>query len=117
MLIVKILGHCPVQSDIAEGGLSSPAAGCIYAEYKGLYAVLYVLVGKIIRLYKGRKISIEGTEGLGARPFVLHYAKEVNHLIAERVKMLGGLGVYLAHYAAQTLCDKLLQGPACAVAG
>ena len=75
-----------------------------------------LLVVEVVRLYEGREVGIEGAERLRARPFVLHDAEEVDHLVAQRREVLGGGGGNLARNAAQPLLDELFERPARAVA-
>ena len=114
--ILEVCGHRPVKGYVGEGRLSAPAGGGVHAEDEGLDALLDFLVAEVIYLDKGRQIGIEGRKGLSARPFVLHDAEEVDHLVAEGGKVACRRGIDLARDA-QSLLDKLLEAPAGAVAG
>ena len=104
----QIVGHHPIQRDVGEGGLGSPAAGGIDAVNKGLDAFLGLVIGQAVCLNKGGQIGVEGGESLSTRPFVLHDAQEVDHLIAQGGQMFGRGGGDLAGTAAQPLLDQLL---------
>ena len=87
VLFGKIRGNGPVERDVGEGCLRSPAARRIDAEDEGFDALFYFAIGKVIRLDKRSKVGIEGGKRLCARPFVLHDAEKIDHLIAERREM------------------------------
>ena len=113
----KVVRNGPVEGYVAERRLRAPAARNIHAVYEALYRLLHFVIAQFIRFYEGREIGVEGAERLRARPFVLHYAEEVHHLVAKSGKVLGGRGGYLARNAAQTLFDELTERPARAVTG
>ena len=113
----QVLGHRPVQGDVGEGSLGAPAAGGVHPVDKGLDALLDLLLGQVILLDEGGQVGVEGGEGLGSRPLVLHDAQEVDHLVAQGGQVAGGGGGDLAGDAPQPLLNQLLQGPAGAVAG
>ena len=113
----KVCRHRPVQRDVGEGRLRAPAAGGVHAVDEGLDALFHLLVVEVVRLDEGREIGVEGGERLRARPFVLHDAEEVDHLVAQRRQVLGGRRGDLARDAAQPFLDELFERPARAVAG
>ena len=113
----KVGGNGPVKGYVRERSLSAPAGRGIYAVDKGLDALFDLLVAEVIGFYKGSKVGVKRRKCLSARPFVLHDAEEVDHLVAERCKVLCRSRGYLAGNAAETLFDKLAQRPAGAVAG
>ncbi len=108
----QIIRYCPVQGNVGKRRLSSPTAGCIDTIYKGLNTLQNLLIAQIIRLYKGRQISIKGRKCLRTCPFILHGSQEINHLVAEYGKVFSRAGGNLAGYAAQTFLNQLFQGPA-----
>src|SRR5699024_4698000 len=79
-LIGQIRRDGPVQGDVGEGRLGAPAAGGVDAVDKALDAVLDLVVVQVIGLDEGGQVGVEAGEGLGAGPFVLHNAQEVDHL-------------------------------------
>ena len=113
----QVIGDGPVQGDVGEGRLGAPAGGGVDAVDEGLHALLHRVVAQVVVLDEGSQVGVEGGEGLGAGPLVLHDAQEVDHLVAEGGQVLGGGGGDLAGHAAETLLDQLLQAPAGAVAG
>ena len=76
-----------ISIDVGEWSLGSPTGWGVDAEDEGLDALLDLLVGKVVNLNEWGEISIEGTECLSSRPFVLHNAKEVDHLVAKSAQM------------------------------
>ena len=107
-LIGKVSRHGPVESNIGEGRLRAPAAGCIDAVYKAFDAMLNLVIGQFVRADKGRKIGVKARKRLCTCPFILHNAEEVDHLIAQRCQMLSRCGGYLAGNAAESLFNELL---------
>ena len=105
--ILEVCGDRPVKGDVGERSLSTPAGRSVHTEDEALYALLDLLVGQIIDLDKGGKIGVEAGKRLCARPLVLHYAEEVDHLIAQGAEVACGGGVYLAGDT-ETLLDELL---------
>ena len=112
----KVVGHHPVEGDVGKRRLRAPAAGGVHAVNEGLDALFDLVVREVVRLYEGREVGIEGGERLRARPFVLHDAEEVDHLVAEGREVLRGGGSDLPGDAAQTFLDELFERPARAVA-
>ena len=112
----QIVGHFPVEGDIGKRRLRAPAGGGVHAVDKALDALFHLVVREVVRLYEGREIGIEGGERLRARPFVLHDAEEVDHLVAKRGKVLCGCGRDLPRDAAQPFLDELFERPARAIA-
>ena len=113
----QIRRNDPVQRDVGEGCLRAPAGRGVYAVNEGFDGFFDLLIGKAVHLYKGGKIGVKGGECLCAGPFVLHDAKEVDHLIAKRGKVAGGGGSDLAGHAAKTLLNELFERPTGAVTG
>ena len=114
--ILQVVGDGPVQGDVGEGRLGAPAGRGVHAEDEGLDALLDLLVVEVVDLDEGGQVGVEGGEGLGAGPLVLHDAEEVDHLVAEGGQVACRGGVDLARDA-ETLLDELLEAPAGAVAG
>ncbi len=115
-LVLQVGRDGPVQRDVGEGRLRTPAGGRVHAEDEALDALLDLFVAEAVDLDKGGQIGVKGGEGLGARPLVLHDAEEVDHLVAEGGEVAGRGGVDLARDA-EALGDQLAQTPARAVAG
>ena len=116
-LVAQVGRARPVERDVAERRLGAPARRRVDAEDEALDAVLGLLVGQAVGADERSQVGVEAAERLGARPFVLHDAEEVDHLVAQARQMLGGLGRDLARHAAQALLDELLERPAGAIAG
>ena len=114
-LIAQVGRAHPVQRDVAERRLRAPARRRVHAEHERLDALLRLFVGQVVGLHERREIRVEAGERLGARPFVLHDAQEVHHLVAQAGQMAGRLRRDLARHAAETLLDELLERPARAV--
>ena len=106
----------PVERDVGERRLRAPARRRVDAEHEGLDALLRLVVGKVVLAHERRQVGIEAAERLGAGPFVLHDAQEVDHLVAQAGQVAGRLRRDLAGHAAQALLDELLERPARAVA-
>ena len=111
-----IVGDRPVEGDVGKRRLRTPAGGSIHAVDKRFDTLFDLLIRQVVRLHKGCKIGIEGGERLRARPFVLHDAEKIDHLIAQRGQVLRGRGGDLAGNSAQPLLNELPQRPARAVA-
>ena len=80
--IRQVIGHDPVQCDVGEWCLGAPTGWGIDTIDKGLDALLDLTIGQIVHLDKGGQIGVKARESLCARPFVLHDAQEVDHLVA-----------------------------------
>ena len=114
--VLQVTGHGPVQGDVGERRLGTPAGGSVHAEHKGLDTLFNLFLGEVVHFHKGGQIGVKGAERLGTGPLVLHDAQEVHHLVAESGEVAGRGGVDLARDT-QALLDQLLQTPAGAVAG
>ena len=115
--VLEVVGNGPVERDVAERCLGAPAAGGVDAVDEGLDALLDFLLIQVVDLDEGGQVGVEGRERLGAGPFVLHDAEEVDHLVAQRGKMRCRRGSDFAGNAAQAFLDELLQAPTSAVTG
>ena len=73
----------PVQSDVGERRLRAPAGRSVHAVDERLQALFDLFVGEVVDLDERSKVGVERGERLRARPFVLHNAEEVDHLVAE----------------------------------
>ena len=113
----QIGGHRPVQGDVGKGGLGAPAAGGVHPVDKGLDALFYLVLAQMVHPDKGGQIGVEGGEGLGSSPLILHDAQEVHHLVAQGGQVTGGGRGDFPRHASQTLIDELFQGPPGAVPG
>ena len=89
-----------IHKNMGKRRLGAPAAGRVHAENEGFHAFLDLVVGQVVRLHKGRKVCIKGRKGLGGRPFVLHDAQKVDHLVAQGGQVLGRGGCDLPGDAA-----------------
>ena len=100
-----------VQSSVMlEKGACVPQRLGVFTPYiKDSMHFLTSSIGKIVDLYKRRKICIKGGKGLCARPFVLHDAEEVDHLIAKGGKMARRRRSDFAGDAAETFLNKLFK--------
>ena len=114
--IAQVGRNGPVERDVGERRLRAPAGRRVHAEDERLDALLDFLLRELVHAHERREIGVERGKGLRARPFVLHDAEEVDHLVAQRAQMARRGGVDLARNA-ETLLDELLQTPAGAVAG
>ena len=112
----EVVRNRPVERDVRERRLRAPARRRVHAENEGFDALFDFAVGKVVGLDEGRQIGVERRERLRARPFVLHNAEEVDHLVAERGQMRGRRRRDLARNAAQPLLNELFERPARAVA-
>ena len=104
----QVIRHGPVQRDVGEGRLRSPAAGGIDPVNKGFNAFLHFRIGQVVSLHKRGKVGIKGRKSLRTRPFVLHDSQEVNHLVAEHGKMCRRSRSDFPGDSAQALGDQLL---------
>ena len=104
----EVVGYRPVQSYVRKRRLRAPAAGDVHAVNEALNGFFDLVVAEVVDLDERSEIGIERTERLRARPFVLHYAEEVDHLVAKRGEVFGGRRRDLPGNAAQTFLDKLL---------
>ena len=89
VLLGEIRRHHPIKRNVGERGLRSPSARRVDAVNKGLDRLLDLFVGKIICLHKSGQIRVERGERLRTRPFVLHNAEKIDHLVAKRRQVLG----------------------------
>lgn len=80
-LIGKVRRYGPVESNIGERRLRAPAAGRIDAVYKAFDTMLNFVIGQFVRANKGCKIGVKARKRLCTRPFILHNAEKVDHLI------------------------------------
>ena len=115
--VFEVVGTHPVERDVRKGRLTSPAARRVDAEQKALDALPHALFRKIVDFDEGRKIGVERAERLSARPFVLHDAEEVHHLVDERRKVCRGRRGDFIGNAAESFLNELPQRPARTVAG
>ena len=111
----KVVGDHPIEGDVGERRLRAPARRGVDAVNERLNALFDFLIRQIIHLDKRRKVGIEGGKRLRPRPFVLHDAEEVHHLIAEGGKMRRGRTGDLAGNAAEPFHDELFERPTRAV--
>ena len=103
----QIVRHHPVQRNIGKRRLRAPTAGSIYAVNERLNTLFYFFVRQVIDLYERREIGIEGRKSLSARPFVLHYAQKVNHLVAQSGQVACRRTRDFSGDTAETFLDKL----------
>jgi len=113
----KIMRYRPVQRHVGKRSLRTPAARRIHTVDERLNILFDLGITEVVRFYKRRKIRIKRGERLRACPFILHDAKEIHHLIAQRGKMLCRSRCDLARNASESFLDQLLQRPPGAIAG
>ena len=117
VLVRQVVRARPVESEVREGALAAPARGHVQVVDELLHALHDLLVLHVVQSHEGRHVGVEGRERLGARPFVLKGAEEVDYLAAGRREMLGrGRGDRATH-AIEALLDEALERPARAVSG
>src|SRR5690606_1758969 len=106
----------PVEGQVGEGGLGAPARGDVEVVDQLLDVLAHLRVVELVFAHIGGHVGIEGTEGLGASPFVLQGAKEVDDLPygAGHVPWWGGID--LPGNAIESFIEQGAQGPAGAVA-
>ena len=90
--LCQVIGNGPVQRDVGEGSLGSPAARRVDAVDKGFNALFHRWIREVIHLHEGSQIGVKGGKCLGSCPFILHDSKEIHHLVAEYGQMLGRSG-------------------------
>ena len=103
----KVSRNRPVQCDVGEWCLRTPAARCIYAVYKRFDAFLDFQIVQIVHFDKRCQIRVKRRKCLCSCPFILHDAEEIDHLIAKYGQMFGRCRCDLALNAAKSLCDQL----------
>ena len=81
---------CPVERNIGEWRLRAPARRRVHTVNKRLDALFNLVVRKVVHLDERSEVRVERRKRLRARPFVLHNAEEVDHLIAQRRQMARG---------------------------
>ena len=91
--------------------LSADRVACMITSPEILTRVLAKLDGippiilKSLDLDEWSKIGVKRTKSLSARPFILHYAQKVDHLIAQSREMAGGSRCDFARYASESFLD------------
>ena len=85
--ICHVLWNRPVERDVGKRRLRTPARRRIDAVDERLHALLDLALRQLVCADKRGKIRIERGKRLRARPLVLHDAKKVYHLVAERGKV------------------------------
>ena len=116
MLVGEVRGAGPVEGEVGEGRLGSPARGDVEVEDELLHALLDLVVGHVVQADEGRHVGVEGGEGLGAGPLVLEGPQEVDDLPDGGGEVLGGTGGDGAGDAVEALLEEVLERPAGAVA-
>ena len=115
MIAREILRAGPVEGEVGEGGLRSPAGGDIQVEDELLHALAHVGVGESVLADIRRKVGVEGTEGLRPGPLVLEGAEEVHHLAHRGAQVLRRAGLDLVRHAVEALPEELAERPSGAV--
>ena len=115
--IFQVFRHGPVEGNVGKRRLGAPAARRVDAIDEAFDALLGLVVGEAVGLDERRQVGVKGREGLRPCPFVLHNAKEVDHLVAEGGQVLGWRRGDFPGDAAEAFLDQLLEAPAGAVAG
>ena len=111
----QVVWDYPVKRDVGERRLRTPTRGRVYAVDEGLDALFDFFVRKVVNFYKRRKIGVERAERLCTRPFVLHNAEEVDHLVAKSREVACRRRRNLAGDTAETFFDELLERPTRAI--
>lgn len=113
----QIVWHNPVERDVGERCLRTPTRRRVDAVNEGLDALFDFFVREVVNLYERCEIRVERAERLCARPFVLHDAEEVDHLVAERGKVSCRRRGDFAGDSAKAFLDELFERPTCAITG
>ena len=115
--IGHVFGNGPVERNVGEWRLRTPARRRIDAVNERLHALLDLALRQLVHADERRKIRVKGGKRLRACPLILHDAEEVHHLVAERRQMRRRGGADFSRHAAEPLLDELPEAPAGAVAG
>ena len=99
-LVAQVGRAHPVERDVGERRLRSPARGRVHAEHERLDALLGFVIGKAVGTHERRQVGVEAGKRLRTGPFVLHDAQKVHHLVAEAGKMARRLRGDLSRHAA-----------------
>ena len=115
--IGHVFGNGPVERNVGEWRLRTPARRRVDTVNERLHTLLDLALRQLVYADKRGKIRIERGKRLRACPLILHDAEEVHHLVAERRQMRRRGGADLSRHAAKPLLDELPEAPAGAVAG
>ena len=95
-LVAQVLRADPVEGQVGEGGLAAPAGGDVEVVDQFLDGLTYLGIAQPVAAHEGRQVGIEAGKGLGAGPFVLQGAEEVDDLADGGGQVPGRAGFHLA---------------------
>ena len=103
----QIVRANPIESQVSEWRLRSPARWDIQVVDEFLHSLAHGIVVKPIVAYIRSQVGIERTECLRAGPLVLQCSEEVDHLTEGAGKMLRRIGLRLAGNAVESFEQQL----------
>ena len=95
----QIIRYSPVQCDIGKWSLCSPATWCVHTIDKGFDTFFHFRISQMVCLYERCQISIKRRKSLCTCPFILHDAKEIDHLVTQNTQVFRRSGSNLAFYS------------------
>ncbi|MNI35390.1 hypothetical protein D3C73_894130 [compost metagenome] len=116
-LLFEVLRAHPVERQVGERCLGAPARRHVEVVDELLDRLAHLVETQLVLAHVRRQVSVEGAERLGAGPFVLQGAEEVDHLAQGAAQVLRRAGFHPARYAVEAFVQQGSQRPASTVAG
>jgi len=116
-LLAQVFRADPIEGQVGEWRLGAPARRHVEVVDELLHRLTHLGVAQLIFAHIRRKIGVERAERLGAGPFVLQGAEEVDHLPQGTAQMLGRPRFDATRHAIEAFVQQRTQRPTGAVAG
>jgi len=116
-LLAQIFRAHPVEGQVGKRRLGAPARRHVEVVDELLHRLAHLGVSQLILAHIGRQVGIERAERLGAGPFVLQGAEEIDHLPQGAAQVLGRHRFDTARHAIEAFVQQRTQRPAGAIPG